>query len=105
MRLWIDDICYPPKGWTWIKTVKEARRICCEYINSKNELEIEMISLDHDAGDFKPDYIEFLKWLELKQNICEWKINTLFSIHSMNVVAAERMRQIIRHNGWKEVLN
>ena len=105
MRLWIDDIRYPPEGWRWIKTVKEAQRICCEYINSKNELEIELISLDHDAGDYKPDYIEFLNWLEFKQEVCEWKINTIFLIHSMNAVGAERMRQIIRRNNWKEVLS
>lgn len=61
---------------------------------------IEVIDIDHDAGDFVydgGDYIEVLKWLE------ETGRSYPIRIHSMNPVGVQNMRRIIQHNGWKEI--
>ena len=101
MKIWLDDIRVAPAGWRWIKTVDEAKKVCTQHITPRKELKIEMISLDHDAGDYGADYIELLNWLEQKQELCGWIIPTVFEIHSMNVVGAENMRRVIKHNNWK----
>lgn len=58
---------------------------------------IEVIDIDHDAGDFASDggdYIELLKWLEAT------KRNYPIHIHSMNVVGRMNMEAICRRNNW-----
>lgn len=112
MKLWIDDVRPAPKGYVWCKSVNEARaRISAtEYRNRKflshtscgitEEYEIELIDIDHDAGDFAydgGDYIRLLDWLE------ETSRNYPIHIHSMNPVGVERMRAVIQRNKWKEV--
>ena len=113
MKLWIDDVREPPKGYQWIKSVNEAKEIIefCEdpnrwpsYTQSNRQyepIEIELIDIDHDAGDFASDggdYIKLLDWLERTGR------NYPIRIHSMNVVGRENMRAIIRHNNWTEVM-
>ena len=64
------------------------------------DYEIEIIDLDHDAGDFASDggdYIKLLDWLE------ETGRNYPIRIHSMNPVGVANMRAIIEKNGWKEI--
>ena len=95
MRLWIDDVRTAPLGWVWIKTVNEAVAYIQEYEDS-----IEIISLDHDAGDYAKwggDYIKILDLLE--ENDMRYPIH----IHSMNPVGVANMRAIIQKNGWREV--
>ena len=68
-------------------------RVFCPY-------EIELIDIDHDAGDYAKyggDYIRLLDWLE------ETGRNYPIRLHSMNPVGVENMRRIIQKNGWKEV--
>lgn len=63
---------------------------------------IEVIDIDHDAGEYAVyggDYIRVLDWLEKQEYGWEWAIR----IHSMNSVGAENMRRIIERNGWKEI--
>ena len=63
-------------------------------------MKIELIDIDHDAGDFAVDggdYIRLLDWLE------ETGRNYPIRIHSMNPVGRENMRAIIQRNGWKEI--
>lgn len=105
MKLWIDDIRPAPEGYMWIKTVWDANFICALSVHG-GILEIEEIDLDHDAGDFQKfggDYIEFLKWLEELQFVWGVFIPTKFHIHSGNPVGCDRMWQIIKHCGWKEI--
>lgn len=93
MKLWIDDIRSAPNGYFWVKSVNQAKNII---INTKS---IEIIDIDHDAGDFAKDggdYIKLLDWLE------ETGRSYPIHIHSMNPVGVENMRTIIRRNGWKE---
>ena len=41
-------------------------------------------------------------WLDdIRAAPAGWIIPTVFKIHSMNVVGAENMRRIIKHNNWK----
>lgn len=99
MKLWIDDIRPAPKGYIWLKSVKEAKHHICvwEYQMFK---QIELIDLDHDAGDYAydgGDYIKLLDWLE------ETNRNYPIRIHSMNPVGVANMRAIIQRNGWKEI--
>ena len=57
---------------------------------------IEVIDIDHDAGDYASDggnYIKLLDWLE------ETGRNYPIRIHSQNPVGVENMRRIIQRNG------
>ena len=104
MKLWIDDVRTAPEGYLWFKSVNDAIKIIrlTEYICNEfgSECVIELIDLDHDAGDYAKDggdYIRLLDWLE------ETGRNYPIRIHSMNPVGRENMRQIIQKNGWNEI--
>ena len=112
MKLWLDDLRPAPEGYVWCKSVGEAKAtIMCTEIKAKqanmyqmfdlvDKFMIELIDLDHDAGDFAfdgGDYIKLLDWLE------ETGHNYPIRIHSMNPVGVANMRAIIERNGWKEV--
>ena len=58
---------------------------------------IEIIDIDHDAGEWcfhGGDYIKLLDWLE------ETGRNYPIRIHSQNVVGRMNMEAICRRNGW-----
>lgn len=107
MKVWIDDVRPAPKGYVWCKSVNEAKKLF-KYIfwnnvaiyDGTNYEDIEVVDIDHDAGDYVNDggdYIKLLDWFEEKGFNCPIRI------HSMNPVGAENMRRIIERNGWKEV--
>ena len=127
MKLWIDDVRPAPKGYFWVHSVDEAKeRIMIQekmfssacysvgyhfaqgnglavdnYLEESKKHKIELIDIDHDAGDYANDggdYIKLLDWLE------ETGRNYPIRIHSMNPVGRENMRAIIRRNGWTEVM-
>jgi hypothetical protein len=97
MKLWIDDVRPAPDGYTWAKSVNDAKwfiRIAEEYDD------VELIDMDHDAGEYAQyggDYIKLLDWLE------ETGRNYPIRIHSQNPVGVENMRRIIKRNNWEEV--
>lgn len=104
MKLWIDDVRPAPKGYRHCFTVNEAKsviylsEILCKAIG--DIFQIELIDIDHDAGDFAHDggdYIKLLDWLE------ETGRNYPIRIHSMNPVGIANMRRIIQRNGWEEI--
>lgn len=104
MKLWIDDVRPAPEGFEWCRTVNSAKAYIegVESLSSRghHQYRIELIDIDHDAGDFVSDggdYIKLLDWLE------ETGRNYPIRIHSMNVVGVANMRAIIQRNGWKEV--
>ena len=126
MKLWIDDLRPAPEGYVWYKTVNEAKRqiediekdqqffhdLAFKFLHSGNKVayhnvmamcnnrEIELIDIDHDAGDYASDggdYIRLLDWLE------ETGRNYPIHIHSANPVGVQNMRRIIERNGWKEI--
>lgn len=64
------------------------------------EVTIDIISVDHDAGDFYHDggdFICVLDWLEQTGR------NYPIHLHSANAVGVANMRRIIEKNGWKEI--
>ena len=126
MKLWIDDVRPAPEGYVWCKSVNEAKteitlaekqqrefyekapnRLRINDLHGYHKMlemcrrrDIELIDIDHDAGDYAfdgGDYIKLLDWLE------ETGRNYPIRIHSMNPVGVENMRRIIQRNGWKEV--
>lgn len=99
MKLWIDDVRPAPEGYVWCKSVDDAKTFISLSILCKAE-SIDLIDIDHDAGDFVSyggDYIKLLDWLE------ETGRNYPIHIHSMNPVGVANMRAIIQRNGWTEV--
>ena len=114
MKLWVGDVRPAPKGYIWCNSVNDAintiklreariENILREYTPSEmrmKDLSIEVIDIDHDAGEYAQyggDYIKLLDWLE------ETGRNYPIRIHSMNPVGVENMRRIIERNGWTEV--
>lgn len=98
MKLWIDDIRPAPKGYVLLNGVDEAAAfiVWCECTKQS----IELIDIDHDAGDYAQyggDYIKLLDWLE------ETGRSYPIRIHSKNPVGIANMRAIIQKNNWKEV--
>lgn len=98
MKLWIDDVRPAPEGYVHYRSVMIAKWaiLYWEYLG----FPIELIDIDHDAGDFANDggdYIKLLDWLE------ETGRNYRIRIHSMNPVGVQNMRAIIQRNGWTEV--
>ena len=128
MKLWIDDVRPAPEGYEWERSVNGAKwrisysetmywALCMdekyksdeqlalggetrERIKEKKKLyQIEVIDIDHDAGEYATDggdYIKLLDWLE------ETGRNYPIRLHSMNPVGVENMRRIIQRNGWTE---
>lgn len=115
MKIWIDDVRQPPEGYVWYKSTREALR----GIVLDHKDEIELIDLDHDAGDYAKDGGDFinvldeLERLSRKRNVINgvefhnyWHQRCKeikFRLHSMNPVGVENMRRIIQKNGWEEV--
>ena len=98
MKLWVDDLREAPEGYVWCKSVNQAKELIC--LRAVTKQNIELIDIDHDAGDYAwdgGDYIKLLDWLEVVG------YNYPIRIHSMNPVGVENMRRIIERNGWKEV--
>lgn len=105
MKIWVDDIRPMPEDFDiWCKTPSEFFNVVAYEVLAGRD--IELVSLDHDAGDYAKyggDYILCLKRLE------EWKFQygiepcKRFYLHTGNPVGRENMRRIIKHCGWEEV--
>ena len=98
MKLWIDDVRPAPEGYRWCKSVNSAID-WIKYFEQYNNT-IQLIDVDHDAGDYfwdGGDYVKLLDWLEQTGR------NYPIRIHSMNPVGVANMRAIINRNGWREV--
>jgi hypothetical protein len=101
IKIWVDDVRPAPDGYIWVRSVDNMIHsiTTCEQILNE-PIRIELLDLDHDAGDYAPfggDYIEILNWLEATGR------NYPIRIHSQNSVGIANMRRIIQRNGWKEV--
>ena len=96
MRLFVDDIRIAPRGWDYAYSVSGA----IDYIKQFYD-KIEVISLDHDAGDYgPPDYIKILDWAE---EVYGFDFKPAIRLHSANPVGVANMRRIIERNRWKEI--
>lgn len=100
MKIWVDDLRPAPEGYRWLKSVNQAKEAIEVFEAFASLVAIELIDLDHDAGDYANDggdYIKLLDWFE------ETGRNYPIRIHTMNPVGRENMRRIIQRNGWMEV--
>lgn len=98
MKLWVDDVRPIPDGYWLAQSVRQAK-LAIQIVEQSSE-PIELIDIDHDAGDYVNDggdYINLLNWLEQTGR------NYPIKIHSMNPVGVENMRRIIKRNGWTEI--
>lgn len=98
MKLWIDDVRPAPKGYVWCKSVGQTKQVI--RANELRHETIELLDIDHDAGDYAfdgGDFIKLLDWMEFTNR------SFPIRIHSMNPVGVENMRRIIQKNGWTEV--
>lgn len=97
MKLWIDDLRPAPEGYRWLKSVNQAKEAIEVFESFTSMFDIEIIDLDHDAGDYANDggdYIKLLDWLE------ETGRSYSIHIHSMNVVGRMNMETICKRNNW-----
>lgn len=118
MKIWMDDIREAPEGYLWVKDVDTAisEIIRCEkeidyiyrdyilgYISNDIALKrfphyiIIEISCDNDLGEGVAEGYKLLDWLEATGR------NYPIHIHTANLVARQRMKSIIKRNGWEEV--
>lgn len=102
MKIWVDDLRPAPDGYLWLNSVNEVIETIklSEYIyNSFHSLvRIEVIDLDHDAGDyvrFGGDYIKILDWMEATGRAYPIRI------HTANPVGRQNMMAIAEKNGWE----
>ena len=108
IKVWIDDIREAPVGYIWCRSTNSALRFI-----TQNKDYIELIDIDHDAGDYQKDggdFIAVLKELERLSRNPRWSSiykdiikRYSFRIHSANPVGVQNMRAIIQANGWKEI--
>lgn len=88
--IYLDDLREAPEGYTRVKSVNEAISLI-ESLEKQN-IDIELIDLDHDLGDFSNDggdAIKLLDWL------VERKTFYPVTLHTMNVVGRDNMQKII----------
>lgn len=107
IKIWLDDQIedpdtpnrWPPVGWTGVKTVEEG-----QFSLIQNQYNVENLSLDNDLGQDLEGY-DLVKWLVDKHldGYDYWPQNKPM-VHSMNVVNAPAMRQLI-DNYWPIVVS
>lgn len=75
MRVWIDDLRPAPEGYVWCKSVNEAKDtiLMLELYATVDECyKVELIDLDHDAGDYAGEgetTLDFLTGLKRRSAI------------------------------------
>lgn len=100
MRLWLDDLRTLPDGYTHhAHSVNEAKKLI-EQAELNGE-KIELISLDHDLGDFYQDGgdgICLLDWLVERKSFYP------ITFHTSNPVGRANMQRI-KDRWWREEEN
>ena len=95
MKIWLDDNRIAHKGFHWVYSVNEAKKLIqlCEKTNEPTEI----LDLDHDLGEYAKDGgdgIKLVDWL------AETKRFYPIKLHTMNPIGRENMqREINRY--WK----
>lgn len=105
MKLWHDDVRRAPRGWEWVRTNEDAKRLLATGT-------VEAISLDHDLGleDLDPDTPGAVMFMgqgeETGLDLVRWMLDNdhvprILDIHSMNVVCGLRMAQTFADAGFE----
>ena len=95
MKIWLDDLRPAPNGYNIAQSVNEAIKLIVDAEN--NNIEIELIDLDHDLGDFATDggdAIKLLDWLAERESFYP------VVIHTANPVGRANMERMIKRF-WK----
>ena len=95
MKIWLDDLRPAPHGYNTAKSVNEAIKLIEDAEN--NNIEIELIDLDHDLGDYASDggdAIKLLDWLAERETYYP------VEIHTANPVGRANMERMI-NRFWK----
>lgn len=90
MKLWLDDLRPVPYGYAGAKSVNEAKQLIQEA--EHNGIEIEVLDLDHDLGDYADqggDAIRLLDWLAERETFYP------VEIHTSNPVGRANMERIL----------
>ena len=97
VKIWVDDVRKAPYGYVHLKSVNDF----IEWVEANGYGKIDVLDLDHDAGEFQKDGGDYIKILDYLESLDAKDIQV--RIHSANPVGAENMRRIVKKNGWKEV--
>lgn len=98
VRIWVDDVRpAPDNSWTTINSVDQFIAL----VNDIGVESIEILDLDHDAGDFQEDGGDYIRCLDFLEFLGARDIKV--KIHSANPVGVQNMRAIIQKNNWIEV--
>lgn len=95
MKIWVDDLRPVPTGYVGTRSVNETIRVIEESI--KNGIEIELLDLDHDLGDYAIDGGDAIKILDY---LVERDLFYPIRIHTANPVGRANMERMIRRY-WK----
>ena len=90
MKIWLDDLRPAPNGYNIAQSVNEAIKLIVDAEN--NNIEIELIDLDHDLGDYASDggdAIKLLDWLAERESFYP------VAIHTANPVGRANMERMI----------
>jgi len=90
MKLWLDDVRPPPRGWAWSKTVQDA-------IGKLQTGQFTEVSLDYDLDhtDGRRKGTEVMQWLS--QAVIEGQVPMpLIHVHTANPVGASQFAWLWR---------
>ncbi len=90
MKLWLDDLRPVPLGYEGARSVNEAIAMIEEA--EQNGIEIELLDLDHDLGNYASDggdAIKLLDWLAERETFYSVKL------HTANPVARAYMERML----------
>ena len=96
MKIWLDDLRPAPWGYESTRSVNEAKTLIREA--ERNGIEIEVLDLDHDLGDFANqggDAIKLLDWLVERETFYP------VEIHAANPVGRANMESVLARD-WGE---
>ena len=95
MKIWVDYLRPVPKGYIGTKSVNETIRIIQ---NAEMQgIEIELLDLDHDLGDYANDGGDAIKILDF---LAERGSFYPIEIHTANPVGRANMERMIQRY-WK----
>ncbi len=90
MKIWLDDLRPVPEEYEGVKSVNEAIALIEEA--ERDGIEIEVLDLDHDLGDYYcegGDGIKLLDWLAERETFYP------IEIHTSNPVGRANMERLI----------
>lgn len=91
MKIYVDDLRPVPSGYVGTKSVNETIRVI--EAAERDGIEIEVLDLDHDLGDYASDGGDAIKILDY---LAERETFYPIKIHSANPVGRANMERMIR---------